>query len=82
MNGAKKEFLILYDYGSGGLWGVMRAYSAEEILARYPELTVARKRPAWMTDAVFEDINRSESHDFDDEPHGLVKVLLADRSRN
>ena len=60
----------------------MRARSAEEILARYPELTAEPKRPAWMTDAVFEDISRAESHDFDDEPHGVVKVLLADRSRN
>jgi hypothetical protein len=82
LKGAKKEFLILYDYGSGGLWGVMRAHSAEEIFARYPELTVERKRPEWMTDAGFEDISRAETHDIDDEPHGLVKVLLADRSRN
>jgi hypothetical protein len=60
----------------------MRARSAEEILARYPELGVESERPAWMTDAVLADIRRAETHDIDDEPHGLLKVLLADRSRN
>lgn len=82
LEGAKKEFLIVYDYGTGGLWGVMRARSIEEIVGRYPELRVESERPAWMTDVVIADIRRAETHDIDDEPHGLVKALLADRSRN
>jgi hypothetical protein len=75
----KREFLIVYDYGSGGLWGVMRARSAEEILARYPEVRVERERPEWMTDALIADVRRVETHDIDDEPRGLLKSLLSDR---
>jgi hypothetical protein len=75
----KQEFLIVYDYGSGGLWGVMRARSAEEILARYPELRVEKERPEWMTDALFADVRRVDTHDIDDEPHGLLKSLLSGR---
>jgi len=79
---AKKEFLIVYDYGTGGLWGVIRARSAKEILAKYPELGVESERPEWMTDAVFADVRRAETHDIDDQPDGLLKALLADRRRN
>lgn len=81
MEGAKKEFLVVYDYGWGGLWGVMQATSAEEILAKYPELIVTSERPAWLTDIVMAEIRRAESHDADDEPSGLLEAVLADRSR-
>jgi len=36
----KREFLIGYDYGMGGLWGIMIAASRAEILGVYPELHV------------------------------------------
>jgi hypothetical protein len=74
--------LVVYDYGSGGLWGVMRANSAEEILAKYPELSVTSERPTWLTDVIMEEIRGAESHDIDDEPSGLLEAVLADRSRN
>ena len=79
MEAAKQEFLILYDYGSGGLWGVMRARSAKEILTKYPELSIEAERPAWLTDDVMADIRRAETHDIDDEPRGLLRAVLADR---
>lgn len=41
----KAEFLIVYDCGAGGLWGVMLARSADEIVTDYPELTVLRIAP-------------------------------------
>jgi hypothetical protein len=59
----------------------MRARSAEEILAKYPELRIENELPAWMTDAVLADTSRAENHDIDEEPQGLLKVVLADRSR-
>jgi len=82
VEGTKKEFLVVYDYGSGGLWGVMRAKSAEEILAKYPELSVTSERRAWLTDIVMAEIRRAESHDIDDEPSGLLEAVLADRSHH
>jgi hypothetical protein len=59
----------------------MRARSAEEILAKYPELSIEAERPRWLTDEVMVDIRRAETHDIDDEPDGLLKALLADRTR-
>ena len=35
------EFLVVYDYGMGALWAVVLADSADEITARYPEITIA-----------------------------------------
>jgi hypothetical protein len=78
----KKEFLVVYDYGSGSLWGVIRANSGEEIIANYPELRVTSERPSWLTDVILEEIRRAETHDIDDEPSGLLEAVLADRSRN
>ena len=78
-NDATKDFLIVHDYGTGGVWGIVRARSAQEILARYPELSVESERPAWMTDAIVAEISRAESHDIDDEPAGHLMALLAVR---
>jgi hypothetical protein len=82
VDGAKKEFLIVYDYRSGGLWGFMRARSAEEILAKYPELSVERQRPSWLTDDLIAEIKRAETHDIDEDPSGLLNAVLAERNRN
>jgi hypothetical protein len=46
-----KTFLTVYDYGQGGVWQRITAESAEEIVQRYPELTVLSERPTWMTAA-------------------------------
>ena len=45
----KREFLVAYDYGMGGVWGFARARSETEILKALPELKVAPGIPAWMT---------------------------------
>jgi hypothetical protein len=34
---------------------------------------VQSQRPEWMADAVIADIRRAETHDIDDEPHGLFR---------
>lgn len=36
MAGEKRHFLVAYDYGMGGLWGIMLAKSEDEIKAKYP----------------------------------------------
>lgn len=46
----KKDYLTVYDYGTGGLWTIIRARSKEEISARYPKLTIFDERPDWMTE--------------------------------
>jgi hypothetical protein len=42
------EHLVCYDYGMGGLWGVLIAASEGAIRATYPELEIATSLPKWM----------------------------------
>jgi hypothetical protein len=78
----KRLYLVAYDYGMGGLWGVMLARSAEEITAVYPELTIVRDRPRWMSDDHYASICDHERHDIDGAPWGMLNAVLADRRRD
>lgn len=81
MSASKQPFLICYDYGTGGLWGIMLARSEEEILKQYPELLVIYDRPKWMDDDLFEQIKEVETHDIDGVPWGMLNAVVADRRR-
>ena len=75
------EFLVLYDYGMGGLWAVVIADSADEILSRYPEVRIANNRPDWMDHTLFSRL-RSEAvllNAAADED--MFKAVVADRSK-
>lgn len=78
MDQIKRPFLIAYDYGMGGLWGVMYARSADEIAAIYPELFVVEERPHWMDTEELKHLEET-SYDIDGAPRGLLNVLLEDR---
>jgi hypothetical protein len=43
-----KEFLVVYDYGMGGVWGFAHANSEEEVTGTFPELKVVHEIPEWM----------------------------------
>ena len=45
------RYLVVYDYGMGGLWAYVTASSATEILDAFPELEVVHEQPEWMDDA-------------------------------
>jgi hypothetical protein len=77
----KQPYLVGYDYGTGGLWGVMLARSENEIVHLYPELAVVHDRPGWMSD---EDHTRMCKHayDIDGAPGGMLNVVLSDRHRD
>jgi hypothetical protein len=75
---AGKSFLVVYEYGMGGLWAIMHADSAEAIADRYPELTIVKSRPAWMTDERFANLGHYE---LDSEPADLIRAIVADRDR-
>ena len=51
-----REYLVLYDYGQGGLWAIVRADSADQIRQRWPQLEVFDRRPASMGDHQFAEI--------------------------
>lgn len=78
MDKKKQPFLIAYDYGSGGLWGVMLARSAAEISLRYPELFIVEEPPAWMDAAELRNL-KQRPYDIDGSPWGLLNAVLADR---
>lgn len=76
------EFLVAYDYGMGGLWGLVRAESADEIVRTYPELHVVHHPPAWLTDEKLAKMRATEGVMALDGPaSGLLTVILADRTR-
>lgn len=76
----KKDFLVVYDYGMGGVWSIFRARSKDEIEARYPELQVFDGRPAWMSDVEFAKIAGERVFDIDEEPSGWLCTLVAART--
>jgi len=59
----------------GGVWGIMRARSKDEVLRQYPKLKVVDDRPSWMTDADYKDIEAVSSFDIDDPPSGWLATL-------
>jgi hypothetical protein len=77
----KREYLVGYDYGMGGLRGVIVARSIDEILAKYPELTILSEPPKWMTSERLDQLRSNEELlDIDGEPRGLLTSIVADRA--
>ncbi len=64
----KIEFLVSYDFGKAGVWGIIKARSADEIKAKYPELEVVK---AVSNHFVF---------DIDDEPEGWLLEVVRERA--
>ena len=82
MNSAKQPFLVVYDYGMGGVWGIVLARSEAEIAAAYPELTVVRERPSWMSEERYAELARGQTHDIDDrEVGGVIRAVVRDREK-
>jgi hypothetical protein len=70
----KQNFLTVYDYGTGGVWTIIKARSADEITTKYPKLVVLNERPNWMDDKQYEDISRC---DIDDPPDKFLSGMKA-----
>jgi hypothetical protein len=52
----KGHYLVCYDYGTGGLWWLIKAEAAEEISSASGKLSVIEVVPAWMnTDEIERD---------------------------
>jgi hypothetical protein len=80
MDQSKRLFLVVYDYGMGGLWGLIWARSEDEILSRYPELVVAQERPKWMTSEDYVQLERTRTYDIDEAPTGILNAVVSDRT--
>jgi hypothetical protein len=75
----KQEFFVVYDYGQGGLWAILRAESAEQVRRKYPGLDVFEGRPPMLDDATVSSIRRAGVRDIDDAPDGWLADLQAGR---
>ncbi len=73
----KQPFLVVYDYGQGGVWAYAEAYSEDDVLRRFPELQVVETRPIWMSDEYAALLARG-TLDID-RPTGLLADLIAAR---
>ena len=66
MTPCKTTFLVCFDYGTGGIWGLVDALNADQIRALYPQLAVVDEDPQWlveMTRAVFDaNCKRNGNH--------------------
>jgi hypothetical protein len=62
----RKNFLVVYDYQTGGVWGLVAARSKEEIETRYCNLAVVEPVPVWISDDQYRRIVSSSSWDIDD----------------
>ena len=71
----KNKYLIVHDYGMGGVWGIISARSEQEIRQKYPSVKIMETRPTWMTNAEYSQILSKNSFDIDDAPHGWLAKL-------
>jgi hypothetical protein len=81
MSDGRPLFLVCWDYGTGGVWGLIRARSEQEIVRLYPELEVVQERPSWMDDSRWEHLAELE-YDIDGAPSGLLNSVLETRIRD
>ena len=70
------EFLVVYDYGQGGVWARIKASTPEEITTKYPFLEVMLLRPSWMDDGLY---NRLETFDIEQPPTGWVAEVVEEQ---
>jgi hypothetical protein len=72
----KQDFLVVYDYGMGGVWAIIKARSADEITKKYPMFIVRTERPAWMDDDQYKRTADKFTFDIDDPPTGWLLTVV------
>lgn len=75
-----REYLAVYDYGTGGLWALIAAPSINEIKRRFPELIVYETRPSWMTDEQYNEmIGQISRFDLNGPFPEWIRLMIAER---
>ena len=74
----KHAFLTVYEYGSGGLWAIVRSPDKKSIERKFPILDVLDERPSWMSDDLYAKIAERHFYDIDDEAAGVLQFMLED----
>lgn len=73
----KRRFLVLYDYGQGGVWAFVWARAVEEIHDKFRDLQVVEKMPEWLTGEQLAITEQKMTFDVDDvKPDDWIARLL------
>jgi hypothetical protein len=59
------EYVVAYDYGTGGVWAVMTGPSKYAIESAYPDLHVVEEAPSWMDAARYDRLKGRTGFRFD-----------------
>lgn len=78
----KRKFLVVYDYGQGGIWMFFYAHSSGDITAKYPKLKVVDQIPSWMDEKNVDLIERNRTYDIDEPPHGWLRSYIEHQPKN
>ena len=74
---AKRRFLVVYDYGQGGIWAFVLARSVNEIQGKFRDLQVVETMPQWLTGEQLAITERKMTFDVDDvKPGDWIARLL------
>ncbi|GAA0996261.1 hypothetical protein [Subtercola frigoramans] len=79
-----QKYLVVWDYGVGGIWRAVYAESAAAITDLYPELDVVDENalPNWMTHAQYiewRDRRPDLAESLDEDPRHLLALILEQR---
>lgn len=44
---SSRQFLVLYDYGQGGVWAIVTAISHKDVAAKMPMVEIMDEGPSW-----------------------------------
>lgn len=66
---SEDEYLVVDDYGTGGIWAVITAPSKSDVQEAYPGLVVFDERPDWVDDGEYQRIKAKSGFRFD-QPDG------------
>jgi hypothetical protein len=74
---AKQKFLVVYDYGQGGVWAFVWARTADEIHTRFRDLKVIDSMPSWLVGEELAVTEQRMTFDIDDvKPDDWIAQLL------
>ena len=71
----RSEFLVVYDYGGGGVWAFILATSEKEVVERYPDLRIVTDHPEWMKAEEERSIRVTMTIDIEDEENAFLAAL-------
>ena len=72
-------FYVAYEYGSGAAWAFVKAETADDVIAEFPELDVYDTPPEWMT---IDDLHQVRKHaSVEMKPSAGIDVILEASNR-